>query len=94
MKDNHKCESMLLAEAWIKNSVRGCILNINRTATEQDLEDNHHLEEVGQTIYQVAVNIKFCPYCGCKLDTSEMMLFQTSLYTTFQSGSLMQLITN
>ncbi len=55
---------MLLAEAWIENRDGNCILNINQTATEEDLEENHYLEEVGQTIFQVAINIKFCPYCG------------------------------
>ena len=71
MKNNHKCESMFLAQAWFENNERGWILNINRTATEEDLEDNHHLEEVGQAICQIAVNIKFCPYCGCQLNTSK-----------------------
>lgn len=55
---------MLLAEAWIESRDDNCILNINQTATEQDLEENHYLEEVGQAIFQVAINIKFCPYCG------------------------------
>ena len=64
MVDNHNCESMILAETWIENRDDNCILNINQTATEQDLEENHYLEEVGQTIFQVAINIKFCPYCG------------------------------
>ncbi|EPJ48059.1 MAG: hypothetical protein OFPII_04090 [Osedax symbiont Rs1] len=64
MVDRHNCESMLLAEAWIENRDGNCILNINQTATEEDLEENHYLEEVGQTIFQVAINIKFCPYCG------------------------------
>ena len=67
MADNHKCKSMHLAEAWIEQDDKSCIFNINRTATEQDLQNNHYFEEVGQTIYQVALNIKFCPYCGCKL---------------------------
>lgn len=61
---------MTLAQAWIEKTAQGWILNINKVATEQDLEDNHYLEEVGQTIYQVAVAIKFCPYCGLKLDES------------------------
>lgn len=68
MSDNHQCESMPLAEAWIEKSEQGWVLNINKVATKQDLENNHYLEYVGQTIYQVAVNIKFCPYCGSKLD--------------------------
>jgi hypothetical protein len=35
------------------------VLNINKVATEQYLEDNNYLEEVGQTIYQVAVVSSF-----------------------------------
>jgi NADH pyrophosphatase NudC (nudix superfamily) len=64
MVNSHNCESLLLAEAWIENRDDNHILNINQIATEDDLEKNHHLEEVGQTIFQVAINIKFCPYCG------------------------------
>ncbi|KGJ98570.1 hypothetical protein [Thalassotalea sp. ND16A] len=70
MSDNHKCESMALAEAWIEKSGRYWVLNINSVATEQDLEDNHYLEEIGQTIRQVTIQIKFCPYCGFKLSKS------------------------
>lgn len=66
--NSHQCASMALAEAWVKKSECGWLLNINKVATEQDLEKNHYLEEVGQTIYQVAINIKYCPYCGSKLD--------------------------
>jgi hypothetical protein len=71
MEDNHQCEPMALAEVWIEKGEQGWLLNINKTATEQDLEENHYLEEVGQTIYQVAVNISFCPYCGSKLGGSD-----------------------
>lgn len=69
MVDNHQCGSLALAEAWIEKEEHGWVLNINKVATDQDLEENCYLEEVGQTIYQVAVNVKFCPYCGSQLDT-------------------------
>jgi len=71
MKDNHQCESMALAEVWIDKGEQGWLLNINKTATEQDLEENHYLKEVGQTIYQVVLNVSFCPYCGSKLSSSD-----------------------
>jgi NADH pyrophosphatase NudC (nudix superfamily) len=64
MVDSHNCESLLLVESWIEIGDDNYILNINQIATEEDLEENHHLEYVGQTIFQVAINIKFCPYCG------------------------------
>jgi hypothetical protein len=70
MEDKHQCGSMALAEAWIEKEDLGWVLRINKTATEQDLEDNHHLEEVGQTIVQITVNVDFCHYCGSKLDDS------------------------
>lgn len=64
----HKCKSMNTEEAWIENNQDDeWLLNINHVATEQDLEDNHYLEEVGQTIEHIAVNVLFCPYCGEKL---------------------------
>jgi NADH pyrophosphatase NudC (nudix superfamily) len=64
MVNSHNCELLLLAEAWIENRDDNHILNINQIATEDDLEENYHLEEVGQAIFQVAINIRFCPYCG------------------------------
>tara|TARA_R110002167_G_scaffold192345_2_gene394836 strand:- start:14905 stop:15162 length:258 start_codon:yes stop_codon:yes gene_type:complete len=73
----HQCEPMTLAEAWIEKGDQGWVLNINKVATEQDLEDNHYLEEVGQTIYQIAVGIKFCPYCGSKLDESSKSIISS-----------------
>lgn len=40
---------------------------ITREANEEDLEENHYLEEIGQTIWQTKVEISFCPYCGQSL---------------------------
>ena len=42
-------------------------LVISREATEDDLENNHHFECVGETIWSVAAEINNCPYCSCKL---------------------------
>lgn len=42
-------------------------LNVCREATEEDLEENHHLEEVGELIWSTTVEIDCCPYCGNKL---------------------------
>lgn len=47
-----------------KNSWR---LEIRREATEQDLEENNYLEEVGQEIWETIIEIKHCPYCGIDL---------------------------
>ncbi|EAZ97153.1 hypothetical protein [Marinobacter sp. ELB17] len=45
----------------------GWCLFVERLATEDDLQENHYLEEVGEMIWMTAVEIKFCPYCGEKL---------------------------
>jgi NADH pyrophosphatase NudC (nudix superfamily) len=41
-----------------------------REATEADLEENHHLELVGDSIWTFSAEIRFCPYCGLKLPVS------------------------
>lgn len=71
MKAIHQCKSMENSESWIAKEDKNWLLNINRVATEQDLEENHHLEEVGQTIEHIALNIQFCPYCGERLGESQ-----------------------
>ena len=43
------------------------ILAVNQVATESDLEENSHLDEVGDSIYQSEMEISFCPFCGEKL---------------------------
>lgn len=68
MSEPHQCKQMALAEAWISCSSNGWYLNINQVATEEDLEQNHYLEEVGQTIEHVMFQIRYCPYCGALLD--------------------------
>lgn len=69
MNKIHECESMNNVEAWIEKQSGDWNLHINRVAGEEDLEENHYLEEVGQTIETVAVSVKFCPYCGIELPT-------------------------
>jgi len=64
---SHHCKSMDYGEVWIEED-DCCYLNINHIATEQDLEENHYLEEEGQTIDAVALNVLYCPYCGEHLD--------------------------
>ena len=41
-----------------------------REATEVDLQENHYLEEVGDSIWTFSAEIRFCPYCGLKLSVS------------------------
>jgi hypothetical protein len=42
-------------------------LVIFREATEKDLEANHHLEEIGETLWTTVVEINHCPFCGASL---------------------------
>lgn len=42
-------------------------LYLVREATEEDLEENHLLEEIGESIWSVHHEISFCPHCGMKL---------------------------
>jgi hypothetical protein len=67
LKKVHECKHMKAAEAWVEGKRGNWTLNINRVATESDLEENHYLEYVGQTIEHVALSILFCPYCGEEL---------------------------
>jgi len=39
-------------------------LIIRREATAEDLMENHHLEEEGETIWETSLEITHCPYCG------------------------------
>jgi hypothetical protein len=41
---------------------------ISHKANEDDLENNHLLENVGDLIWQTSVQIQCCPYCGEKLE--------------------------
>jgi len=43
------------------------VLVVSRSATEEDLEENHYLEEVGEEIWSTVVEISHCPYCGKSL---------------------------
>ena len=40
---------------------------VQQKATDKDLEENHSLETVGETIWYTVVGIAHCPYCGTRL---------------------------
>ncbi|MDQ8194063.1 hypothetical protein QEH59_06485 [Coraliomargarita sp. SDUM461004] len=42
-------------------------LEIQREATQADLEANHHLEEVGEALWTTMLEVSHCPYCGLEL---------------------------
>ncbi|MBE4594301.1 hypothetical protein BOO24_18350 [Vibrio navarrensis] len=51
---------------------------ISHKANEDDLENNHLLENVGDLIWQTSVQIQCCPYCGEKLERE--LTLQKQLY--------------
>lgn len=70
----HDCPSCSLAEAWFEEDGSDIYLNLNRVATEEDLEIDHYLEYEGQTIETVKILVAFCPYCGQKLGSSDRVV--------------------
>jgi len=62
----------------IKEDDEPWILRILKLATEDDLENNHHLEIIGDIIDQIEITVCFCPYCGAQLDKLENMLISYS----------------
>lgn len=64
MNDLHECEFLKKADSFIEKIDDDWVLHMNHLATKQDLEENHHLELVGDITTQVRVHVMFCPYCG------------------------------
>lgn len=74
----HDCDDMpkdgvsvRVGGAYLGSEESRWCLFLERLATEEDLEENHYLEEVGETIWTTAVEIKFCPYCGRELFSAQ-----------------------
>ncbi|MDR9469268.1 hypothetical protein [Marinospirillum sp.] len=70
----HECDQMprsgvsiCSGEAYFEDKDLGWLLIIERLASEEDLQENHHLEEVGESIWTTALEIKCCPYCAAVL---------------------------
>jgi len=70
----HHCVQMPKAGVSIRSGAAyfeaddlGWCLFVERLATEDDLQKNQYLEEVGETIWTTAVEIRCCPYCGVEL---------------------------
>lgn len=49
----------------------GWVLSIYREATEEDLGENHYLEQIGELIWNTRLEIRHCPFCGEKLAPTE-----------------------
>jgi len=66
----HECPNLpkagvqVIYDAQLHQSQKTWRLNIYREAIEEDLEENHYLETVGELIWSTSVEVAFCPYCG------------------------------
>ena len=69
MINEHKCNSLPKSGVYLHfdDEVPAWTLNIQKEATESDLEENHHLENIGDIIWLTSLNILYCPYCGEQL---------------------------
>ena len=74
MYKQHECDylpntgvSIVYADCFLHGEEAVWNLVIERQATEEDLEENHYLENVGDSIWQTIVEIYCCPFCGCTL---------------------------
>lgn len=68
--NKHECKSLPSKGIYIDssgNKNKTWFLIIQREAMEEDLEENHYLEEVGEIIWRTELEITHCPYCGEKL---------------------------
>lgn len=57
------------SDEFLDSEVWEWCLVIQRSASESDLEENHYLDEVGDSIWQTIVGISHCPYCGENLES-------------------------
>ena len=79
----HECERMpangiqiLYAMDHIERDAMTWRLIIRREATEEDLEENHFLEEEGETLWETTLEILFCPFCGKSLLERKDKIFE------------------
>ena len=66
----HECLNLpkmgvqVIYDTQLHQSKKTWRLDIYREATEEDLEENHYLETVGELLWSTSVEVAFCPYCG------------------------------
>lgn len=79
----HNCVSHSLVEVWFEEDGSDVYLNLNRVATEEDLESDHYLEYEEQIIETVKIRVAFCPYCGQKLSSGKEVAVPQFQYHNF-----------
>jgi len=62
----HDCDSLPKSGVYIylEDDDPTWTLNIQKEATESDLEENCYLENIGDTIWVTRIGILYCPFCG------------------------------
>ena len=66
----HECPKLpkagvqVIFDSQLNQSRRTWRLSIYMEANEEDLEENHYLENIGDLLGSTSVEIAFCPYCG------------------------------
>ena len=65
----HNCDSLPKNDVYIyiEDDDPAWTLNIQKEATESDLEENCYLENIGDTIWVTRIGILYWPFCGEKL---------------------------
>ena len=69
----HECSNLpkvgvqIIYDTHLRQSKKTWRLDVYREASEEDLEENHYLETVGELIWSTSVEVAFCPYCGIDL---------------------------
>jgi hypothetical protein len=57
------------------------MLYITKLASEEDLEENHYLENRGDLMWSTTIAIKYCPYCGMELQKENPAEKTESMYS-------------
>ncbi len=74
MKKRHQCELIpdtgvqIFQTDYTESGESDWCLRVYREATEEDLQESHHLEELRELIEYADIGIECCPFCGQKLD--------------------------
>ena len=58
---------VIYCDFYHESQSRNWWLHLYREATEEDLLQNHFLEDVGELVESKAIKIRYCPYCGKNL---------------------------
>lgn len=67
--EEHQCDKLPRGAYLYKEQLSSCsknlwYFNLIHEAKEEDLEENHYLEDVGEAIWTMRAEVLFCPYCG------------------------------